>query len=481
MAKRVQEQGPITDSDLVPVLAIEARKRLLPSIITRIILGARAITPWHSREDVAVLEDVYGATKLSIQDFMLAQSVAEKIVKELGLQRVVPAHQILAVRDRAQDIMESMEDERAGKCGIIMLKDQGGCGHWRMVLPARHMDRTGIYIDVTGGAVDFDHLLEYDTIFVQRVHNWDSVEVLRRLKGGGKRIIYDIDDDIFAIPEDNPASKAFGRSEQMAAVECMKLSDVVTVSTSVLQDRLAQMLNRSPVVVPNAIDPDDNWVPTPMTGSPDEWKRIFWQGSNTHDEDWGECFEAVDQIMRERKDVRLVVLGFLPSLVRAKVDEPHWAGRVEFMGPMPPEAYFRLIKHIRGEVGLAPLRHNWFNWAKSNIKWIENAMTGFPTVASDVQPYCDTIREGEDGFLCSSTEEWFDAIKTCLDDERTRRGMVENARRRIRAEFNIKTVSNTWRNLLLGTEAGPGPDLRDRQQPDDKPPGDDSVHAGEEG
>ena len=81
--------------------------------------------------------------------------------------------------------MESLTDERAGKYGIIMLKDQGGCGYWRMVLPARNMDRNGLYIDVTGSAVDFDHLLEYDTIFVQRIHNWDSVSVLQRLKEGG--------------------------------------------------------------------------------------------------------------------------------------------------------------------------------------------------------------------------------------------------------------------------------------------------------
>jgi glycosyltransferase involved in cell wall biosynthesis len=513
------DMGSVTDNDIVSVLTIEGRRRQLPTIITRLILGARVITPWRTRQDIVVVEDVYGSTKLSIQDFLIAKDVFEKIVKEFGVQRVVPAHQILAIRDRAQAVMESMTDERAGKKGIIMLKDQGGCGYWRMSLPARYIDRNGIYIDVTGGTLDFNGLLEYDTIFVQRVHNWDSHGVLEKLKAAGKRIVYDIDDDLFAIPAANPASGGMGRSEQMAAVECMKLADVVTTTTPILQERLTQLIGRAPVVVPNAIDPDDGWNPTPLTGSPDGRKRIFWQGSNTHDGDWDECFDAVDRIMAKRSDVRMVILGFLPTMIKEKLEEPHWRGRVEYLGTMAPEAYFRLIKHIRADVGLVPLQCDHFNavdrimakrsdvrmvilgflptmikekleephWrgrveylgtmapeayfrlikhiradvglvplqcdhfnaGKSQIKLVENSVIGIPTVASDVEPYSDVIENGKDGFLCSSAEDWEDAIQKCLNDERLRGKIVENARARVRKEFNIKNTAKTWRNLLI--------------------------------
>lgn len=359
-------KGPVTESDIVPVLPVESRKKVLATTITRLVMGARVLNPWHGRDDIFVIEDVYGSTRLSIFDFNIAKEVAEKIAKELGLQRMVPAHQILVIRDRAQDIMDAFEDERSGKCGIVMLKDGGGCGYWRMSLPSKHMDRTGIYVDVTGGAVDFDHLLEYDTIFLQRVHNWESVVVLERLRAGGKRIIYDIDDDLFNIPASNPAAKAYGQNEMMAAVECMKLSDLVTVSTKALQERIGKIVGDTKVVVvPNAIDPDDKWAPLDQTGSPDEWKRIFWQGSNTHDEDWGECFEAVRHVMKTRDNVRLVLMGFLPSMVQKGLEtEDFWKDRVEHLGPMAPEAYFRIIKHIRGDVGLAPLLKTHFNEAK---------------------------------------------------------------------------------------------------------------------
>jgi len=445
------DQGPLTDSDIVPVFPIETRKRALPTFITRLVMGAKVMSPWRGRADIVVVEDVYGSTKISLPDFAIAKEVAEKISKELGLQRIVPAHQILVVRDRAQSILESMVDYRAGKHGIIMLKDSGGCGYWRMVLPSRYMDRKSVYVDVTGGAVDFDHLLEYDTVVVQRVHNWDSFYVLQRLKQAGKRIVYDIDDDLFSIPEDNPASKAIGRTEMMAAVECMKIADVVTTTTIALQERLAKLLgDKAPVIIPNALDCDDGWTPTPMTGSPDEWKRIFWQGSNTHDGDWNECFDAVNHIMRKRQDVRLIVLGYLPSLVKEKIDTPHWRNRIEYLGPMDPESYFRIIRHIRAEVGLAPLNDNWFNQGKSPIKWQENSSIGMPTVASNVSPYSEAIEHEKTGFLCSTMSEWIDAIESCLVDERLRRGMIENARKKIREEFDIKNTAKTWRDILVG-------------------------------
>jgi glycosyltransferase involved in cell wall biosynthesis len=447
--------GPLTESDVIPILPVKIRKKVLATVATRIVIGAR-VSAFRKRDDTVVIEDVYGSTKMNVIDFNIAKEVAEKIVKELGLQRMVPTHQILVIRNRAQDIMESYEDEREGKRGIVMLRDSGGCGYWRMSLPSRYLDMESIYVDVTGGAVDFDHLLEYDIIFVQRVHNWDSMAVLERLKAGGKRIVYDLDDDIFNVPKSNPAHGSFGYNEQTAAVECMKLADVVTVSTKVLQERLKVILGgKVPVVVPNAIDPYEGWVPTEKIGSPDGLKRIFWQGSNTHDEDWNECFEAVQHVMKTRDDVRLVILGFMPSKVREGLEtEGCWKNRVEFQDPMAPEAYFRMIKHIRADVGLAPLTMNYFNDGKSNIKWMENTMIGMPTVASNVGPYAATITHGINGFLCRSKDDWFGSISRCLDNAEDSRKIVHWARKKVIDEFNIKTVAQQWRKVLLGGSEG---------------------------
>src|ERR1035437_5340771 len=228
----------LTDNDNVSVLSIGDRRKFLPNYITRLVLGARVVNPWKGCSDVFLIVDSYGSDKLTASDYLLAKNASDKIIKEFDLQRIVQPDQILKIRDRAQDIVDSTVDNRAGKYGILMLKDNGGCGYWRMSLPAKYMDLKGLYIDITSGSINFNNALEYDTIFVQRVHDWDSYQVLERLKKVGKRIVYDVDDDLFAIPDDNPVSRNFGRNEQMAAVKCMKLSDVITVSTDILAERL---------------------------------------------------------------------------------------------------------------------------------------------------------------------------------------------------------------------------------------------------
>jgi glycosyltransferase involved in cell wall biosynthesis len=362
--------------------------------------------------------------------------------------KVVSATQALEIYRLAQTEMQ-MSDEQAGLKGIVMLKDTAGSGYWRMVLPAQYMNKDGIFIDVTAAAVRFDYLLEYDTIFVQRLHDWESFYVLEKLKAAGKRVVYDLDDDLFSVTPDNPVSSSIGRDQQLAAAACMRLANCVTCSTPELKRRLEQLIGVKPVVIPNALNPDDGWPEISQTGSSDGWKRIFWQGSATHGTDWMECFEAVDEVMRTHDKVRVVILGFLPPIVQAHLGEPHWKGRVEYLGFSNPETYFALVKHLRAEVGIAPLASTTFNAAKSSIKWLEYTLIGMPTVASDWVPYQEVISNGTDGFLCSTKEDWVQSLNTCLFDKNKRLSILKQARKKACECYDIRSTAKAWRDVLV--------------------------------
>jgi len=228
----------------------------------------------------------------------------------------------------------------------------------------------------------------------------------------------------------------------------MKIADLVTVSTEPLRDKLESLIyGINTEVIHNAMDLS-GWLATPYIGSPDDKKRIFWQGSSTHDEDWEECFDAVKEVMSKRSDVILLLMGFLPSQVEAELEEPEFKGRVEFLSGVNVEEYFNIIKHIRADVGLTPLKDNEFNRAKSCIKWMENSMIGMPTVSSNVVPYSNVIEHEKNGFLCNTKDEWVECMIKCLDNERIRKGIVENARRKISEEFDIDNISKSWERVF---------------------------------
>jgi len=345
-------------------------------------------------------------------------------------------------RKAAERLLKEMDD-RAGLRGLLMLKDTSGSGWWRMVHPARYMEPEGWYIDVTAAEVPFEQLIEYDTIFVQRIHSWEEYYMLEKLKRAGKRIVYDIDDDMFHIPEDNPAAKVLRKDQQFAAMACMKLVDQVTTTSSFLK----QMLEPDGIslrVIPNALDMEDGWMDISQTGSSDGWQRIFWQGSATHAKDWEECIEAVERVMDSRDRVRLVILGFLPPVVQERVHK--WPGRVEYMDFSDPETYFQLVKHVKADVGLAPLKDEIFNHSKSPIKFVENALIGMPTVASNVAPYDEVVRDN--GILAKTPEEWERAILKCLDRKAFRKERVAKSRRLVERSFNIRKVAKDWEEVL---------------------------------
>jgi len=154
-------------------------------------------------------------------------------------------------------------------------------------------------------------------------------------------------------------------------------------------------------------------------------------------------------VMKERDNVRVVILGYLPKAVQKLVNLPHWKGRIEYMGFNDAETYFQIIKHLRAEVGLAPLADTTFNHSKSPIKWMENALIGMPTVASAVQPYSDVIDDGNNGRWASNPAEWKESIEWYLDNKKYRLDAVRESRKLISDRFDIRKVAEEWESVLI--------------------------------
>jgi len=443
-------------SDSAPLLPPEKAAQTLPDVVTALLLGAQVTENYRDGDGVKVsfhhLDPEQMSWHLAAQDYEVANEVADKLSTELFIGRIVDGTEVLRIRQHADRMVrEKLKEMILGDLhepvrSLAMLKDKGSSGWWRMVLPARAMEAKGWRIDCTAAPVKFDHLLEYDTIFVQRLHDWESFYTLERLKNVGKRIVYDIDDDLFNITPDNPAYNTITRDDQLAAANCMKLADVVTTTTAELQRRLTNVMEGvAPLVVPNAWDCNDRW--SEDLGSPDGFKRILWSGGASHGADWEECFEAVDEIMTEREDVRLVIMGFLPPCVENLVQDPFYRSRVEFCGFRDPQTYYEMIHHVRAEVGLAPLRSTGFNAAKSPIKYLEYSLIGVPTVASAWLPYSPVITDKKDGRLVSGKESWKRSIEFLLDHPSKREEMVRAARRTCQ-QFDLSRTAKTWVDLL---------------------------------
>lgn len=441
-------------------LTPEMRKKFLPYAVLRYLTGGRIIPNYRGLPECVCLEWNNCQEFYHVNDFSTVKEIGDAIWSEVIqsknlLTTLMTLPTSIIILQEAQKRIELLSDPSAGKRRIILIKDQSGCGYWRMETPAKYLDLTNLYVECTQVEVIYDMLLEYHTIVVQRTHSWDHYYILERLKKLGKRIIYDIDDDIFNIPMWNPASKVIKADQIAAARAIMELSDVITTPSDVIKERFG--LQNKTVVIPNAIDLDD-WPP--MTGTPEDLKligsldgfqRIFWQGSASHEQDWSVCMTAIENLLKKRDNLRLVLLGYMPKQIREKLSslESNWMHRIEFGEFSNVETYIRIMKQIRGDVGICPLVDDTFNSAKSSLKVVEYAAACLPSVSSNCTPYKEVITDGKNGYLASTPEEWEQKISELLDSPEKSLGIVRECRKMVSEKFNIKKVVKDWQTLFL--------------------------------
>jgi len=434
----------------------EQRIKRLPYIVVKLLTGANIAENYKlNRDAVAIIWD-NDIDHISDEDFQIARRVADELfqeqVKEKSLMSSINTLSVglMLHKVATQKIERIVNDKAGGRKKILFVKDTGGCGYWRMLVPSRYMDAESLYIDITESELVFDFLLEYDTIVVQRLCNWREYYIIERLKRHGRRVVYDIDDDIFDVPVDNPAARFVKKDQHKAAWGIMRLCDAVTTTSEVLKERLK--CPETTIVIPNAIDLDDGY-PAKFQGSNDEFKRILWMGGGSHSRDWLECFDAVDRILQERKDVRLAIYGDMPQIIRATLatdEKPWWEQRIEFQPFQAVETYVAMTKETKAEVALAPLSSESFSAAKSNIKWLEYTAAGIPCVASNVSPYKEHIDSGRNGVLASNTDEWYRAITAFLDDSELCANVVNEAVKTVNEHFDVKKIVHDWEEVILG-------------------------------
>jgi len=84
--------------------------------------------------------------------------------------------------------------------------------------------------------------------------------------------------------------------------------------------------------------------------------------------------------------------------------------------------------------------------AKSNVKVTTAMALGLPVIASPLRAYTDIIKNGENGFICDTKEEWYRALMELKDPEK-RKKIGFKAKNSI-GFYSSLAISNQWINLF---------------------------------
>jgi len=147
----------------------------------------------------------------------------------------------------------------------------------------------------------------------------------------------------------------------------------------------------------------------------------YGSGTKTHDADFQQAAPALLRLMHANPDIQLRIIGELTL----PAEFHQFGAQVERLPPMPYASYLRSL--AEADISLAPLEPTIFNDAKSNIKFLEAAILGLPSVCSPRANFRAVIRDGENGLLASGDDGWFAALSLLAADAALRHTLGQAA------------------------------------------------------
>lgn len=164
----------------------------------------------------------------------------------------------------------------------------------------------------------------------------------------------------------------------------------------------------------------------------------YLSGSITHNDDFKMILPVVQRLMKEHDNLYLKVVGLLD--IPEELQE--FKSRIL---TTPFVSWLELPNIIASiDINLAPLEKTIFNEAKSENKWTEASLCKTVTVASDYGAFKACIRDGIDGVLCDSVDDWYKKLNKVIEDSEYRNKIAEEAFKQV-----IKKKVTTYTGIGL--------------------------------
>ena len=268
------------------------------------------------------------------------------------------------------------------------------------------------------------YVKEFDLVYVQRETALFGPALFERwIRIKGVPYVFDFDDAIF-LPNASEANQAFGflKFPGKTATAC-RLAARVMAGNDYLAE-YALRFNRQVTVVPTTIDTEKYKPPRPRWESPKP--QLVWTGSPTTVR-YLESLAGALLRLRERHDFTLRVIGApRASLPGIDVELLPWQAETEAL-------------NLQGAwAGLMPAPDDDWGRGKCGCKALQYMAVGVPAICSPVGMNAQLVRNGENGLLASSEDEWVESLALLINSAELRRRLGKAGRETVEAWYSAE-------------------------------------------
>lgn len=362
--------------------------------------------------------------------------------------------------------------ERPLRVSILANKDLPQCTYYRVEQKKEQLELAGLQVEIYGreDVASFRSAASCaDVAILYRLAA--SCEVLDSIaycRANGVPVLYEIDDLVFdpgyfpepiasydgAITPDQHFELSAGVELVLAVIG---LCDGAIASTRHLAARLGEIVGADNVIVHrNGLSSElAKFARTKSISRFEDDRLVIFYGSGTkaHALDFQNLVvPALFGLMEENKNVYVRACGFV-DVERLAENFPTRVEHIDLVADR--QAYYGLFRDV--DINISVLSPGIFNDCKSEIKWLEAAAFGIPTIVSDVGVYREVCEDGRDLILAqNSSESWSAGLRRLVQNGDLRREIGEAARAKALELFDPDGLGVTLGKELVEVASAKG-------------------------
>lgn len=337
-----------------------------------------------------------------------------------------------------------------------------------MAIPFRGMNRSKEHsatlfhiseaMQTSGSTIDI--LNDADIIIAQRNFFGSIVDRLKHFRDS-KPVVGDFD-DAFDLMHPTNASYSFWHEGVLKSKDgekkitptplyqfksALKEFDAITTPSRRLCSDW-ERFSRKAIYIPNYLD---LYRYHPVQKQEKDYLVIGWGGSVGHLQSWrgSGSLQAVASVLRKRKNVKLMICGSDPRIVKAKELSSVNPSQIISQPFVPFQQWNTIIGQF--DIGLAPLQGA-YDQRRSWIKVMEYMALGVPWIASKSNPYQELAAYGS--LVENMSVYWERRINDVIDDIGNQKLIARQApmefAHSMSIDRNIESITKIYQSLIDG-------------------------------
>ncbi len=276
---------------------------------------------------------------------------------------------------------------------------------------------------------------QYKYVFVHReaaplgppVFEWIIAKLWR------KKMIYDYDDAIW-IPNTSNENKLAAWLKCFWKVKRICKWSYKVVGGNDYLCKYARQYSNNVVRIPTCVDMERMHNAIKQHG--DHKPVVGWTGSHSTLPYINDVIDILNELQQELDFTFLVIANKKPELTLRDWQFIPWDEATEIAG---------LLKM---DIGIMPLHNDEWSEGKCGFKLIQYLSLAIPAVASPVGVNNIIIEQGENGYLCSTTDEWKANLKILIADAVLRAKLGNAGRDKMLKEYSTQSQAVHFINLF---------------------------------